>query len=86
MMPDLISLTRKLISFDTINPPGNERDCARYVGGLLEDAGFALGYYEFAEKRSTLIARLAARGQKPPICFTGHLDTVPLLHIDSGLR
>ncbi len=49
MMPVSISLTRKLRSFDTINPPRNERDCARYLGGLLEDAGFKMGYYEFAE-------------------------------------
>jgi succinyl-diaminopimelate desuccinylase len=76
MTLDSISLTRKLLGFDTVNPPGNERECARYLGGILEHAGFAVDYYEFADTRSTLIARLA--GEKLPICFTGHLDTVPL--------
>jgi succinyl-diaminopimelate desuccinylase len=78
MTTDAVALTRKLIAFDTHNPPGNERECARFLGGLLEDAGFTTGYYEFAEKRATLIARLNSRGEKLPILFTGHLDTVPL--------
>lgn len=76
---DAPSLTRKLLAFQTVNPPGDERDCARFLGGLLEAAGFATSYYEFADKRATLIARLnGGGGEKPPICFTGHLDTVPL--------
>ena len=48
------------------------------MGGLLEGAGFELRFYEFAENRTTLIARLAGSGDRLPICFTGHLDTVPL--------
>jgi succinyl-diaminopimelate desuccinylase len=78
MMLDATSLTRKLLSFNTINPPGNERDCAYYLGKLLEEAGCEVRCYEFAEKRSTLIARLAGGSDKWALCFTGHLDTVPL--------
>ena len=73
-----ISLTRKLLEFQTVNPPGIERACARYLGGLLDGAGYKTSYSEFAEKRTTLVARLSAGGEKVPICFTGHLDTVPL--------
>lgn len=75
---DPVSLTRKLVSINTINPPGNERECAQYLGGLLEAAGFDVRYYEFADRRATLIARLSGNGENLPICFTGHLDTVPL--------
>ncbi len=78
MNVDVLTLTRKLLFFNTINPPGDERACAHYLGALLEEAGYATRYYEFADKRSTLIARLAGTNNKPPICFTGHLDTVPL--------
>lgn len=73
-----VDLTRKLTAFNTINPPGQERACAKFLGGLLEDAGFTIEYYEFAETRTTLIARLAGSGDELPICFTGHIDTVPL--------
>ena len=73
-----LSLTRKLVSYNTVNPPGNERECAQFCGHLLEDAGLSVNYYEFADKRTTIVARLKGTGNKAPICFTGHLDTVPL--------
>jgi succinyl-diaminopimelate desuccinylase len=75
---DPIDLTRKLLSFNTINPPGNERDCAEYLGELLEPKGFKVSFYESYEKRTNLIAELDSHGEKSPIIFTGHMDTVPL--------
>ncbi len=78
MHPSVSSLTSKLLAFHTVNPPGDERACARYVGALLHDAGFRTREYEFADKRTTLIASLSGEGDTPPICFVGHLDTVPL--------
>ena len=32
-----LELTRDLLSFNTINPPGQERECAQYLGKMLED-------------------------------------------------
>ncbi len=72
------ALTRELLAFNTINPPGMERACARHLGALLEGAGFRVGYHEFAEARTSLIAQIGGGAKKPPICFTGHIDTVPL--------
>lgn len=73
-----IDLTLRLLAMDTTNPPGRERDCARFLGGLLENEGFHTRYVEFADARTNLIAWLAGGGHHPPICFSGHLDTVPL--------
>jgi len=78
MPPSATSLTSKLLAFRTVNPPGDERECAQFIGALLQDAGFRTREYEFADKRTTLIATLSSRGDKSPICFVGHLDTVPL--------
>jgi len=75
---DPCSLTRELLAFNTINPPGMERACAKHLGALLEEAGFRVAYHEFAEARTSLIAHIGIRDGKPPICFTGHIDTVPL--------
>jgi succinyl-diaminopimelate desuccinylase len=72
------ALTRELLAFNTINPPGMERACARHLGALLESAGFAVEYHEFAEARTSLIARIGGDPARPPLCFTGHIDTVPL--------
>ena len=71
-------LTRDLLHFNTINPPGMERDCARHLGKLLEAAGFEVKYHEFAEARTSVVATIGGRHEKPPICFTGHIDIVPL--------
>ena len=75
---DPIELTRALVGFDTINPPGNERPCAEHLGGLLDDGGFSVSYHEFAEHRSSLVARIGGSADAAPLCFTGHIDTVPL--------
>ncbi len=71
-------LTRDLLHFNTINPPGQERDCAHFLGKLLGDAGFDVAYHEFAPTRTSVIATIGGRHTKPPICFTGHIDIVPL--------
>lgn len=71
-------LTRDLLHFNTINPPGMERECARFLGKRLEDAGFAVTYHEFAEHRTSVVATIGGNQTKPPICFTGHIDIVPL--------
>lgn len=80
MKPSLnsIALTRKLLAFNTMNPPGQERDCAEYLGKLLEDGGFETDLYEFAEGRTNLVARIQGNNDRAPICFTGHIDTIPL--------
>ena len=72
-----LDLARRLLAFDTINPPGNESEPARFLGGLLSAAGYQTRYFEFAPARTTLLATLEGSGG-PPIGFTGHLDTVPL--------
>lgn len=74
---DAVKLAQDLIRFDTVNPPGNETPCARFLGDLLAEAGFAVAYHDLAPGRANLIARLGD-GQGKPLCLTGHLDTVPL--------
>jgi succinyl-diaminopimelate desuccinylase len=75
---DAVSLTRSLLRFDTVNPPGRERDCARYAGGLLADWGYQVGYHEHADSRTSVIARAGGSDAKAPLCLTGHLDVVPV--------
>ena len=75
---DAVALTRDLLRFDTINPPGQERDCAHMAAGLLKDAGFSIEFHEYEEGRTSVIARAGGSDKKPPLCMTGHLDVVPL--------
>ncbi len=66
---DAVSLTRDLLHFDTVNPPGQERDCARWAGALLEAWGYKVDYHEFEEGRTSVIARAGGSDQKAPLCM-----------------
>jgi succinyl-diaminopimelate desuccinylase len=71
-------LTRDLIRFRTVNPPGDERPCAEFIGRLLEDAGFECRYVAMGDNRANLIARIGGAADARPLCFSGHTDVVPL--------
>ncbi|WP_319532467.1 acetylornithine deacetylase/succinyl-diaminopimelate desuccinylase family protein [uncultured Cohaesibacter sp.] len=82
---DLVALTRDLIRFPTINPPGEAYEpCARYVGERLQRSGFALDYVRAtgtpgdSERypRVNLVARREGRGPGPCIHFNSHIDVV----------
>jgi len=75
---DLISLTKKLLSFNNINPPGNEEGIARYVADILTENGFNVRLPEFEQGRLHLIAEKGLSAGKAPIVLSGHFDTVPL--------
>lgn len=75
---DALRLTQELLRFNTINPPGAEEPCARHIGALLEAAGFRVKYHGFGSGRANLVATIGGQADKPPICFTGHIDIVPL--------
>jgi len=75
---DVISLTRKLLSFNNINPPGNEEGIALYTAGLLSEHGFTIKLPEFDKGRLHLIAEKGLSSHKSPIVLSGHFDTVPL--------
>jgi succinyl-diaminopimelate desuccinylase len=73
-----LQLARELVRLRSINPPGDEEPCARLAAGILESAGFDVSARSFAPGRTSIVARLDGSSDDEPICFTGHLDTVPL--------
>ena len=71
-----IDILQRLIRFDTTNPPGNEAECINYLKGLLDEAGIPTALYALDEARPNLVARLAGRGESPPLLLYGHVDVV----------
>lgn len=57
-------ILQRLIRFDTTNPPGNERECVRYVADLLESAGLETVEYATSKDRPNLV-------EEHPDVFTG---------------
>lgn len=74
---DPVDLSRELIAFNTINPPGNELSCIRHLERILSGARLETSLQNFAPDRANLIAKTRG-GIEAPLCFTGHVDTVPL--------
>lgn len=80
---DVISLTRALLRFNTINPPGDESLCMAFLADYLQELGFSTHLQRFGERRFNLVARLAGgKADAKPLMFTGHVDTVPLGNAD----
>ncbi len=75
---DAVELARALIRLRTVNPPGDERACIDHLARILDRAGFSVGVYEFAPGRGSLVARREGTARTSPLCFAGHIDTVPL--------
>jgi acetylornithine deacetylase/succinyl-diaminopimelate desuccinylase-like protein len=67
----------RLIRFDTVNPPGDERACQEWLKGYLEDAGLEceLLWAEDRE-RPNLVARLRGEDDGPVLGYLSHVDTV----------
>jgi succinyl-diaminopimelate desuccinylase len=82
---ELVELTRELIRFPTVNPPGDAyQPCAEFIGRRLAKRGFALDYVR-AEgtpgdtdryPRVNLIARRESGAPGPCVHFNGHIDVV----------
>jgi acetylornithine deacetylase/succinyl-diaminopimelate desuccinylase-like protein len=66
----------RLISFDTVNPPGDERACQEWLAGYLEDAGLEVELHGAEPERPNLVATLRGREEGPVIGYLSHVDTV----------
>ncbi|GAC1439242.1 MAG: M20/M25/M40 family metallo-hydrolase [Solirubrobacteraceae bacterium] len=69
-------ILQRLIRFNTVNPPGDERAAQEYLKGLLEAAGFSCELLGRTAERPNLIARLDGDQAGPTLCLLSHVDTV----------
>jgi acetylornithine deacetylase/succinyl-diaminopimelate desuccinylase-like protein len=69
-------LLRRLIRFNTVNPPGNEHAAQEYLAGHLAEAGFQCELLGSEPGRENLVARLGSAHEGPTLCYLGHVDTV----------
>ena len=82
---ELVELTRALIGFPTVNPPGEAyRPCAEFIGERLRGRGFCVEYVHAAGTpggdvrypRINVIARRKGSAPGPCVHFNGHIDVV----------
>jgi succinyl-diaminopimelate desuccinylase len=75
---EVVSLCRDLVRFKSVNPPGDEREIAEYVAGVLRKVGLTVEMVPHTPTRASVLARLKGSGEMPALFYTGHLDVVPV--------
>ncbi len=82
---ELVDLTRELVRFPTVNPPGEAYDaCARFLGERCQARGFTVEYLRAegaigdsdAYPRTNMVARREGAAPGPCVHFNGHIDVV----------
>ncbi len=73
----VVELARRLVRIDSSNPPGREREVVELVAEELRSAGLETRVLALDDERPNLVARLAGRGEVPPLLLYGHADVVP---------
>ena len=65
-----------LIRFNTVNPPGQERECQEYLRDYLTEAGFECELIGAEDERPNLVATLRGEADGPVLGYLSHVDTV----------
>lgn len=60
----VVELTRDLIRFPTVNPPGNELPAAQYLARRMEEFGLEVELQEIEENRANVIGRIRGEGDR----------------------
>lgn len=69
-------MLQRLIRFNTVNPPGNERAAIEYLEAYVREAGFETELLAAVPERPNLVATLQGRSEGPTLVYLGHVDTV----------
>jgi acetylornithine deacetylase/succinyl-diaminopimelate desuccinylase-like protein len=69
-------LLQQLVRFNTVNPPGNEREAIEHLDRYVRAAGFETELLADDESRPNLVASLNGNGDGPTLTYLGHVDTV----------
>lgn len=77
---DIVSLTRKLVSINSENPPGNEKEIAKYIYDFLRDAKIHTELIRINGNRYNVVGYM---GKGDGLMFNGHMDTVPAGNLDN---
>ena len=65
LQSETTSVLQRLVRFNTVNPPGDERDAVEYLAGYLREAGFEVTLLAHTESRPNLVADLHGDGRRP---------------------
>lgn len=73
---EAVDRLRRMIRFDTTNPPGNELPLASYLVEVLRADRIDSRLVQPTANRAVVCARLSGTGARRPILLTAHMDVV----------
>jgi acetylornithine deacetylase/succinyl-diaminopimelate desuccinylase-like protein len=76
LQAETTDVLQRLVRFNTVNPPGNERPAIEFLERYLIDAGLETELLAADEARPNLVATLPGRSDGPTLGYLGHVDTV----------
>jgi acetylornithine deacetylase/succinyl-diaminopimelate desuccinylase-like protein len=75
-MHEAAEVLSRLLRFNTVNPPGAERECQEWLRDYLTEAGFECELLAADEERPNLVATLRGEAEGPVLGYLSHVDTV----------
>jgi acetylornithine deacetylase/succinyl-diaminopimelate desuccinylase-like protein len=76
LQQETTDVLQRLVRFNTVNPPGNERPAIEYLADYLRGAGFETELLAAVDERPNLVATLNGNPDGPTLLYLGHVDTV----------
>ena len=78
LLDEAIKHLREYLRIDTVNPPGNEIEGARFFKKIFDSESIPCQLFEPSPGRGNLLATLKGSGKKRPILLLNHMDVVPV--------
>jgi len=78
LLKEAIHYLREYIRIQTVNPPGNEVEGARFLKKIFDSESIPCQLFEPSPGRGNLLATLKGDGKKKPILLLNHIDVVPV--------
>jgi len=78
LLKEAIHYLQEYIRIDTVNPPGNEIEGARFFKKIFDAESIPCQLFEPSLGRGNLLATLRGSGKKRPVLLLNHMDVVPV--------
>jgi acetylornithine deacetylase/succinyl-diaminopimelate desuccinylase-like protein len=78
LLEEAIHHLQEYIKINTVNPPGNEIEGARFFKKIFDAESIPCQLFEPSPGRGNCLATLKGSGKKKPILLLNHMDVVPV--------
>jgi len=78
LLKEAIHYLQEYLQIETVNPPGNEIEGARFFKKIFDRESIPCQIFEPSPGRGSLLTTLKGNGTKKPILLLNHIDVVPV--------